>query len=77
MAAAVYQRQLYGAYMSWTYRVMRHPDGLLRIHEHYSLSTGAAWSDAVYPVGESEDELRTDLERMLAALDKAALDYHE
>lgn len=63
--------------MSWTYRVMRHPDGLLRIHEYYTLPTGNAWSDAVYPVGESEAELKAELERMLRALDKATLDYHD
>ena len=60
----------------WNYRVMRHTDAVGRthyaIHEAYYNDVGevTAWTDEPSaPFGETIEELREELERMLRALD--------
>lgn len=60
----------------WNYRLMRHTDAFGReyfaIHEAYYDDAGnvTAWTDdAASPMGETKDEVREELERMLRALE--------
>jgi len=60
----------------WNYRLMRHIDAFGReyfaIHEAYYNDVGevTAWTDdAASPMGQTMDEVRDDLEKMLRALD--------
>jgi tRNA C32,U32 (ribose-2'-O)-methylase TrmJ len=60
----------------WNYRVMRHTDAVGRthyaIHEAYYNDVGevTAWTnEPSAPFGETIEELREELERMLRALD--------
>lgn len=63
--------------MSWTYRVIQTDteDGpLFRIHEVYTEPKGLSWTEeAMEPMGETLDELRSDLEAMVRALDEPVL----
>lgn len=72
--------------MSWNHRVVRkeytYPDGYVEvsygIHEVFYVEgeTSLAFTtNPVAPVGESVEELRITLERMLRALDKPVIDY--
>lgn len=68
--------------MSWNYRVIRHVDQNTEevwhaIHEVYYDETNTATShtaDAVYPQGETMDELREALTMYVIALDLPVLD---
>lgn len=62
--------------MTWNYRVMRHGNGWLAIHEVHYFDDGKGMNCTVRPVdvsGESIEELRGDLERMMRALDEPIL----
>lgn len=65
--------------MSWNYRVIEHHDTdgnpYYQIHEvYYDPSDVISWSvDAIEPLGESVEDLREDLEAMLAAFHKPVL----
>lgn len=63
--------------MSWTYRVIRTDaeDGsLFRIYEVYTEPAGLSWTEeAMEPMGETLDDLRSDLEARLKALDEPVL----
>ena len=69
----------------WNHRVTKATiDGetVYEIREVYydlpTTSDGIGWTqDASAPYGETLDELRQDLERMLAALDKPVIDIDE
>ena len=70
--------------MSWTYRVMRHVGGkgakkwyFYTIHEVYDDLGKISWTETeVSPCGESLEELRGDLEMMLAGTKKPVLDIN-
>lgn len=64
--------------MSWRYRVIQTDTEdclLFRIHEVYTdADPGLTWTEeAMEPMGETLDELRSDLEAMLRALDEPVL----
>lgn len=71
--------------MTWNHRVMRrtneHGETWYDIHEVYYETDPCgveklSWTeDAIAPMGETVDELREELERMLRALDKPVLEY--
>ena len=69
--------------MTWNHRIMRHtdsPDGepYYALHEVFYDEEGGkpGWTkDPVNILGESPDEIRETLERMLRALDKPVMDY--
>lgn len=62
--------------MTWDHRVMRREDGFLEIHEVYYEGEKVSWTEnATYPCGETLEEVRLDLERMLRCLEKPILDY--
>lgn len=69
--------------MTWNHRVMIHrhdnDETYYAIHEVYYGVDGAdsvSWTDnPVAPYGETIEELRETLERMLKALDKPILEY--
>ena len=71
--------------MGWNHRVVKRtypePSGetFYQIHEaYYGLNGSGKPSitvDPMYAIGESVDELRETLQRMLRALDKPVLDY--
>lgn len=66
----------------WNHRVMKRESGgetLYGIHEvHYCGDEVEMWTSLPEPVvGESIEELRTTLTRMLAALDKPVLEVDE
>ena len=69
----------------WNYRVMRHTDAFgrvfLGIHESYYNDEGevTAWTDDLSaPAGETIEELRGDLEKMIRALEYPVIDVpHE
>lgn len=67
--------------MTWNHRVVKVTEGdelFYGIHEaYYHKGEGEpyAWTDEpVAPIGETLDELRIELERMLAALDKPVIE---
>ena len=65
--------------MTWTYRIICDEHGTHRIAEVYTdllhVEGGIAWTaDPIAPVGETPDELRLDLDRMILAFDKPILD---
>lgn len=70
--------------MTWNHRVMRHVEGdevFFQIHEvYYGIEEGSnqlSWTEnAIAPMGETIEDLRFELVRMLEALDKPVLDYH-
>lgn len=62
--------------MKWNYRLMRHTDAFgrehLALHEAYYNDAGevTAWTEEPsHPFGESLDEIRGDLDKMIRALD--------
>lgn len=62
--------------MSWNYRLIRHTDRSVGIHEVYYNSRGrvCAWTaNPVRVVGDSAAEVRTDLRLMAAAWKKPIL----
>lgn len=63
--------------MSWTYRVIRREESelsIVAIHEVYDMDDGVSWTaNPVWPSGDNVDDLRVDLERMLAALDSPVM----
>ena len=65
----------------WNHRVTRSTTDagtVYEIREVYYIGDRIGWTqDASAPYGETLDELRQDLERMLAALDKEVLDVGE
>jgi len=67
--------------MSWNHRVMKHKDGdddFFTIHEVYYDKKGKIngyTSNGTSVCGNSLQELREGLERMLKSLDKEILDY--
>jgi len=66
--------------MSWNYRVMKQVfdgDDFLQIHEeYYDKKKKKSWTvNGVTVAGESIEELRDVLNKMLEALDKEILDY--
>lgn len=69
--------------MSWSYRVVRrvwprHQETTFAIHEAYSHADGRVHSlsiDPIEPYAETLDELRDDMARMIAALNRPVLDY--
>jgi len=74
--------------MTWNHRVVRYqtrnlfgdPDVGFAIHEVYYDKDGnvqAMTSEAVRPWGDTKDELRLELMRMLEALNKPDLDYND
>lgn len=68
--------------MTWDHRVVRqivHGEEWFGIHEaFYSLEGKTVWTEKpVGVVGESIDELRETLERMMAALDRPVIDEME
>lgn len=65
--------------MHWNHRIVRRTIGgetLLGIHEvFYGMDDGTGWTDEpVAVIGESVEELRETLGRMLRALDKPIID---
>ena len=68
--------------MSWNYRVMKQVfdgDDFLQIHEvYYDKKNKKSWTvNGVTVAGESIEELRDVLNKMLEALDKEILDYED
>ena len=69
--------------MSWNHRVMKSKDGdddYYQIHEVYYDKDGKVdgYTDrGTSPCGNSLQELKEDLERMLKSLDKEILDYED
>ena len=71
--------------MGWNNRVMRreckgYDEEWFEIHEVYyddNDEVEGYTKDAIAPGGHSIEELRRELERMLACLDKPVLDYEE
>ena len=68
--------------MSWNYRVMKQVfdgDDFLQIHEvYYDKKNKKSWTvNGVTVAGESIEELRDVLNKMLEALDKEMLDYED
>lgn len=69
--------------MSWNFRVMKcvhKGETCFRIHEVYYKTNSDSevdgyTEDGVAALGETVDELREELQRMLLALDKPVLDY--
>lgn len=69
----------------WNYRLMRHTDAFGReyfaIHEAYYNDAGevTAWTEeASFVAGETKDEVRGELERMLRAVDYPVIEVsHE
>lgn len=61
----------------WNYRVML-VDGEYGIHEVYYNETGpVAHTNAVYPYGETLEEIKFDVERMLDACKRPIVTYNE
>lgn len=63
---------------TWDYRVLRHADGSLAIHEVYYDEAGSPESctvDAADVAGDDLDELRRDVEHHAAALQHPVLEY--
>jgi len=74
--------------MTWNHRVIKYetrnlfgdPDFGYAIHEVFYDNDGnvrGMTADAIKPWGDTKEELRAELERMLAALDKPDLDLDE
>ena len=69
--------------MGWNHRVMKHKDGdddFFQIHEVYYKENGEVdgyTANGTSAGGNSLQELRADLERMLKSLDKEVLIYEE
>jgi hypothetical protein len=74
--------------MHWNHRVVRHhtknimgdPDVGYAIHEVYYDDDGSIrgmTQDAVSPYGDTPEELKDDLERMLEAISKPILDFDD
>lgn len=67
--------------MSWNFRVLRRTVGhevIYGIHEVYYDDAGtprSCSSDAIEPYGDTVDDLRQELQHMVAALDEPVLDY--
>jgi hypothetical protein len=60
----------------WNYRVLKHDDGYLALHEVYYNKDGEIVlhsAEAMAPGGETLEELRQDLLSMAAALSKPVL----
>ena len=64
--------------MHWRYRVLRSKANVDRygVHEVYHLEDGEiSWTkDPVHPAGDTPEELREELNMMLAALDEPVLE---
>jgi hypothetical protein len=63
---------------TWNYRIMRSGEGDLRSYFISEVYYGAdrpieAWSKAIAPIGDTEDQLRADFALMLRALDHPVL----
>lgn len=59
---------------SWNYRVFRESDGTMGIIEcYYEDDKPTNYSDFMAPYGESEEELRKDIVRMLDSMTKPIL----
>jgi hypothetical protein len=69
--------------MGWNHRVMKSKDGdddYYQIHEVYydkDDKVNGYTARGTLPCGNSLEELREDLERMLKSLDKEILDYED
>ena len=69
--------------MGWNHRVMKHKDGeddFFQIHEVYYTEDGEVDGytlNGVAAGGNTLDELRSELQRMLDSLDKEVLIYEE
>jgi hypothetical protein len=74
--------------MTWNHRVIKYqtrnlfgdPDVGYAIHEVFYNNNGEVQgmtAEAVRPWGDTKDELRLELMRMLEALNKPDLDYHD
>ncbi|TXH11808.1 MAG: hypothetical protein E6R04_00920 [Spirochaetes bacterium] len=66
--------------MYWNHRVIQYPNGHFGIHEaHYEKSStpNLITLDAVSIYGESLEEVKQTLERMLRALEKSPLKYRK
>lgn len=61
---------------TWNYRVAKNVLGELVIVEVYYDEEGNVtyWSGPIKPFGEDEDDLRSDVQHMLKALDKPLFD---
>lgn len=65
----------------WNHRLVKYPNGSFGMHEaHYTRGKGDAHSitlDAVGVYGDTLEEVKETLERMLKALDKKPLRYRK
>ena len=68
----------------WNHRVMRrvypNDEVMYQIYEVFYNADGSIWgftNDPVDPCGETVEEVRESLERMLRALDRPVLDWHD
>jgi hypothetical protein len=69
---------------AWNYRMLRHPDGRLAVHEVFFDDDGRPWAATKDPISfeadadESLDDLADDLEHALAAVRSApVLDWSD
>lgn len=66
--------------MTWNYRVVKETDGTYRIREVYYDDDGSikAWTaEDASPLGETEDEIRADVERISQALSRPVLNVED
>ena len=63
--------------MTWDYRIVRHDDGMLGVHEVY-YKDDRVWGcteKTVGPLGDNLEELLDELQRMVDCIDLPILDY--
>lgn len=60
--------------MTWNHRVMRQGDSnYIIVEAYYTDGVADSFAEGITPYGETKEELRACLERMLKALDKPTL----
>ena len=65
--------------IKWHYQIMKHPDGIYKIHELYTSGDGTTGYtvDGIYPMGETPEELIEDLKMMLKDAKKHGVKDYE